>query len=112
MIDVFCCTTGDILHEPGSVRAIVDVLEEGAECSAAEHRIAARAAQFGKRVDEGADACVGIVRVPRVTGVNAGVCEHGPHVELRRRVCFPPEVRLEGGELLGRSGLSDDVEAP
>ena len=94
-----------------SVAAIVKVLEQRAEDGAAEHRIVAGTPQFGKSLDEGANPGIRVFRVQRVARVDAGVGEHAPHVQLRRRV-RTPEMRVEGGELLGRSGGPDEVVAP
>jgi hypothetical protein len=110
MTDVFHAHARTHPSSP-SVSATVDVLKQRAEDGATKHGITARIGHFGKSIDQGANPRVRILCVKRVTRVDAGLGEHAPHVQLRGRV-FLPEMRLEGGELFGRSGGPDDVEAP
>lgn len=94
-----------------SIGAIANVLQERAEYGATEYDITPRASQFGKTVDQGANAGICVFRVRRVPRVDSRFGEYAPHVELGGCILLP-KIRLESCELLWSPGGPDDVETP
>jgi hypothetical protein len=104
-------TMSAVARSSRSIGTIANVLQQRAEYGGTEYDITPWASQFGKSVNQRANAGICVFRVCGVPRVDSRFGEYAPHVELRGRILLS-KMRLESSELLWSPGGPDNVETP